>query len=47
MIKRAHQNNLKVFVWWQAYPLWKVNVAKLKKLKPDGIITHDPTIKFD
>ena len=44
MIRKAHNNNLKVFVWWHAYPLWKVNIKKLRRLNPDGIITHDPSM---
>jgi glycerophosphoryl diester phosphodiesterase len=44
MVRRAHKNNLKVFVWWHAYPLWRVNINKIKRIQPDGIITHDPKV---
>lgn len=47
LVDRARKHNLKVFVWWGAYPLWKVNVERIKRLNPDGIITHDPSINLD
>ena len=46
MVRRAHKHNLKVFIWWNAYPLWKVNPEKVKRLNPDGIITHDPKMRI-
>lgn len=46
MIKRAQKNNLKVFVWWNAYPIWEVNMKRINSLKPDGIITHDTSMKL-
>jgi len=45
MVRRAHKYNLKVFVWWNAYPLWRVNINKIRRIQPDGVITHDPRIK--
>lgn len=46
MVQRAHKHNLKVFVWWSAYPLWRINIKKLKKIKADGVITHNTALKF-
>ena len=43
LVKRAHKHNLKVFVWWRIRPMFKINIKKLKKLNPDGIITNDAT----